>query len=75
MLSVLEAKKFPETKDCIVEVPATTERVIEDTPADETDVDTEVSKSVSDETTSSSTRTAQISLYSVFFLALVKLHL
>ena len=75
MLSVLEAKKFPETKDCIVEVPATTERVIEDTPADETDVDTEVSKSVSDETTSSSTRTAQISLYSVLFLALVKLHL
>ena len=75
MLSVLEAKKFPETKDCIVEVPATTERVIEDKPTDETDVDTEVSKSVSDETTSSSTRTSQISLYPVLFLALVKLHL
>ena len=75
MLSVLEAKKFPETKDCIVEVPATTERVIEDKPTDETDVDTEVSKSVSDETTSSSTRTSQIALYPVLFLALVKLHL
>ena len=60
MLSILEAKNFPETKDCVIEVPTTTERVIEDVPAeDETEADTEVSKAVNEETNSSSTRVSQ----------------
>lgn len=75
MLDILEAKKFPETKDCIVEVPATTERSIEDVPEDETDVDTDVSKSVNDQATSSTTRTSPTSLRTLFFLALAIFYL
>jgi hypothetical protein len=60
MLSILEAKNFPETKDCVIEVPTTTERVIEDVPAaDEADEETDVSKSVNEEASSSSTRDSQ----------------
>lgn len=69
MLSILEAKNFPETKDCVIEVPTTTERVIEDVPtADETDEETEVSKSVNDEASSSSSRTRASQRFGHVFL-------
>lgn len=75
MLSILEAKNIPETKDCIVEVPKTTERVIEDMPhEDEADEESEVSKSVNDVPVSSgrSVRASQHFGLLLLFILLAK---
>ena len=72
MLGILEAKNYPETKDCVVEVPTTSERVIEDVPEEEKDeTGTDVSKSVN-EPTSGNAKNSTSLLYAILALSLVK---
>lgn len=73
MLGILEEKNFPETKDCIVEVPATTERVIEDLSNDETYSEKDVSKSVSDQASGVSLRASPAIACAMFSLCLLYL--
>lgn len=78
MLGILEAKNYPETKDCVIEVPTTTERVIQDVPEEEKDeTEADTSKSVNEPTVtnSGSTKSSSTLLYAFLVLSLVKFFL